>query len=250
MLHLDPTAWALLAVAALMVGFAKTAVGGAAAISVAVFAAVLPARESTGVLLPLLIVGDVVAVRSYRAHAHWGTLLRLLPAVVVGVLVGVVFVDRVDDTVMRRTIGVILLGLVLLHVVLRRRGDGLPARGGSGLCHHVATGGYGSLAGFTTMVANSGGSVMSLYLLSSGLSILGFLGTTAWFFFLVNLFKVPFSIGLGLLSTSSLVLDAVLVPCVLVGTYVGRRVIGRIDQKRFESLVLVFTALSTVPLLR
>jgi hypothetical protein len=245
-LGLGPTAWTLLAVAALMVGFAKTAVGGVAAISVAVFAAVLPARESTGVLLPLLLVGDVVAVRSYRAHAHWGTLLRLLPAVVVGVLVGVVFVDGVGDTVMRRTIGVILLGL-LLHVVLRRRGDGLPARGGSGLWHHVATGGYGLLAGFTTMV---GGSVMSLYLLSSGLSVLGFLGTTAWFFFLVNLFKVPFSIGLGLLSTSSLVLDAMLVPCVLVGTYVGRRVIGRIDQKRFESLVLVFTALSTVPLLR
>jgi uncharacterized membrane protein YfcA len=247
---LAPTAWVLLAAAALMVGFAKTAVGGAAAISVAVFAAVLPARESTGVLLPLLLVGDVVAVRSYRAHAHWGTLLRLFPAVVVGVLVGVVFVDRVDDTVMRRTIGVILLGLVLLHVILRRRGDALPARGGSGRWRHVATGGYGSLAGFTTMVANSGGSVMALYLLSSGLSVLGFLGTTAWFFFLVNLFKVPFSIGLGLLSTASLALDAVLVPCVLVGTYVGRRVIGRIDQKRFETLVLVFTVLSTVPLLR
>jgi len=64
------------------------------------------------------------------------------------------------------------------------------------------------------------------------------------------LFKAPFRIGLGLLSASSLVLDTVLVPCVLVGTYVGRRVIGRIDQKRFESLVLVFTVLSTVPLLR
>jgi uncharacterized membrane protein YfcA len=247
---LGPTAWALLAVAALMVGFAKTAVGGVAAISVAVFAAVLPARESTGVLLPLLLVGDVVAVRAYRAHAHWGTLLRLFPAVVVGVLVGVVFVDRVDDTVMRRTIGVILLGLVLVHVVLRRRSDGLAARARSGVRHRVTTAGYGSLAGFTTMVANSGGAVMSLYLLSSGLSMLGFLGTTAWFFFLVNVFKVPFSLGLGLLSTSSLVLDAVLVPCVLVGTYVGRRVIGRIDQRRFESLVLVFTALSTVPLLR
>jgi uncharacterized membrane protein YfcA len=249
-LDLGPTGWALLVVAAVLVGFAKTAVGGVAAISVAVFAAVLPARESTGVLLPLLLVGDVVAVRSYRAHAHWGTLLRLLPAVVVGVLVGVVFVDRVDDTVMRRTIGVILLGLVLVHVVLRRGGNGLPARGGSGIRHHVATGGYGSLAGFTTMVANSGGSVMSLYLLSAGLSMLGFLGTTAWFFFLVNLFKVPFSIGLGLISSSSLVGDAALVPFVLAGTYVGRRVIGRLDQKRFESLVLVFTVLSTVPLLR
>lgn len=247
---LGPTAWVLLAVSALLVGFAKTAVGGVASISVAVFAVVLPAKESTGTLLPLLLVGDVVAVSAYRQHASWGTLLRLFPAVVAGVLVGVVFVDRVDDTVMRRTIGVILLMLVAVHVLQRRQGGLLSARDSSGLRHRVATAGYGTLAGFTTMVANAGGAVMSLYLLSAGLTMLGFLGTTAWFFFLVNLFKVPFSIGLGLITLPSLLLDLALVPCVLVGAYVGRKVIRRIDQARFESLVLLFTVVSTVPLLR
>jgi uncharacterized membrane protein YfcA len=252
MLHLGAVSWLLLGLAALLVGFAKTAVGGVAAISVAVCAAVLPAKESTGFLLPLLLVGDLLAVGAYRLHADWGTLLRLLPAVVVGVLAGVVFIGRVDDTVMRRTMGVILLLLVAVHVVQRRSRTARPAEPdwGTGTRHRVRTGGYGGLAGFTTMVANSGGAVMSLYLLSTGLGVLGFLGTTAWFFFLVNLFKLPFSIGLGLVSPASLLLDAILVPAVLAGAVVGRRVIGRIDQAPFESLVLVFTVLSTLPLLR
>lgn len=249
LLGLGAASWALLAVAAVLVGFAKTAVGGVGSLSVAIFAAVLPARESTGVLLPLLLVGDVVAVALYRAHAHWRTLLRLFPAVVVGVLLGVVFVGLVDDTSMRRTIGVILLVLVAVHLLTRRRGPRTMAPPG-GPRRAVVTGSYGALGGFTTMVANAGGAVMSLYLLSVGLDMLGFLGTTAWFFFLVNLFKLPFSIGLGLVSTTSLAQDAVLVPAVLVGAWVGRQVISRIDQARFENLVLLFTVLSTIPLLR
>ena len=168
---------------------------------------------------------------------------------VVGVLLGVVFVGLVDDTSMRRTIGVILLVLVAVHLLTRRRGPRTMAPPG-GPRRAVVTGSYGALGGFTTMVANAGGAVMSLYLLSVGLDMLGFLGTTAWFFFLVNLFKLPFSIGLGLVSTTSLAQDAVLVPAVLVGAWVGRQVISRIDQARFENLVLLFTVLSTIPLLR
>src|SRR3954447_1783856 len=249
LLGLGASSWALLAAAAVVVVFAKTAVGGVGSLSVAIFAAVLPARESTGVLLPLLLVGDVVAVALYRAHAHWRTLLRLFPAVVVGVLLGVVFVGLVDDTAMRRTIGVILLALVAVHLLTRRRGARTTAPP-EGPRRAVVTGSYGALGGFTTMVANAGGAVMSLYLLSVGLDVLGFLGTTAWFFFLVNLFKLPFSIGLGLVSTTSLAQDVVLVPAVLLGAWVGRRVISRIDQARFERLVLLFTVLSTIPLLR
>jgi uncharacterized membrane protein YfcA len=105
------------------------------------------------------------------------------------------------------------------------------------------------LAGFTTMVANAGGPVMAMYLLAARLEVLRFLGTTAWFFFLVNLIKLPFSIRLGLVTRSSLLLDITLVPLVLVGTVVGRFVIRSIDQGRFETLVLVFTVVSTVPLL-
>jgi len=237
-----------LVVAALCVGFAKTAIGGVASISVALFAAVLPARESTGVLLPLLLVGDLVAVGAYRRHADWATLLRLSPSVGVGVMLGAVFVARVDDAVMRRTIGAVLLMLVAVHLWQRRNRDGdAAADDGSG---HGPALFFGSLAGFTTMVANSGGAVMSLYLLSSGLSMLGFLGTGAWFFFIVNMFKVPFSIGLDLIRPDSLVLDAVLVPAVLLGALIGRFTIKRIDRSKFEGAVLFFTVVSSLNLVR
>lgn len=245
MLGLTALDWSLLLVAALLVGFAKTAIGGVAAISIAIFAAVLPARESTGALLPLLLVGDLVAVRLYRRHADWHRLLRLLPSVAVGVVLGAVFLAAVDDTVMRRTIGAVLLGLVAVHLVLRRRGPQEPVRAGG-----VAAAVFGLLAGFTTMVANAGGAVMSLYLLSAGLGVLAFLGTGAWFFLVVNAFKVPFSVGLGLLTAETLLMTAVLVPALLVGAEVGRRVIGRIDRDRFEQVVLVFTVLAALNLLR
>ena len=147
----------LLALGALLVGFAKTSIGGVGSISVALFAAVLPARESTGALLPLLIAGDLFALQAYRAHAQWARLLRLFPSVAFGVVAGAVFVSYVDDTVMRRTIGAVLLGLVLLTIWRRRTGrfdEGAAddTTGATGRTWPAALG-YGSLAGFTTMVA-------------------------------------------------------------------------------------------------
>ena len=107
--HISLWEFAALAAAAVLVGFSKTAVSGANTVSLAVFAAVLPARESTGVLLPILIAGDVLAVLTYRRHAHWPTLWRLFPAVAVGVVVGTVFLMWADDEVVRTSIGAILL---------------------------------------------------------------------------------------------------------------------------------------------
>lgn len=244
-LVLSPSAVLVLGLAAALVGFAKTGVPGVGPLAVAVFAVVLPARESTGALLPLLIVGDLVALAAYRRHASRPALLRLFPSVAAGVLVGVVFVDAVDDVVMRRTIGAVLLLLVAVHLLARRRTDDDGAPVGRGRAAF-----FGGTAGFTTMVANAGGPVMSLYLLSVRLDKLTFLGTAAWFFFLVNVFKLPFSIGLGLIDAGSLLLDAALVPALLAGAWVGRRVIRRIPQETFEKVVLVLTVVAALNLVR
>ncbi len=272
----SPVEIVLLVVAAVLVGFAKTAIGGVASISVAIFAATMPARESTGVLLPLLILGDVFAVWSYRKHAHWRTLLRLMPTVVVGILLGAVFVATVDDTVMRRTIGVVLVLLVAVNLWTRSRqsreraaapvpaaaaktsvpatspADAADAASAAGTrrARHTAAAFYGSLTGFTTMVANAGGPVMSLYMLSMRMPMLAFLGTGAWLFALFNLVKVPFSVGLGLLDLHALGVDLVLAPGVVAGAAVGRWAIRRIDQVLFERVVLVVTVLSAVNLVR
>ena len=241
--------WSILVVAALLVGFAKTAIGGVGTISVALFAAVLPARESTGALLPLLLVGDVIAVLAYRRHANWPALLRLVPSVAAGIFVGVAFVAWADDATMRRTIGAVLLSLLAVHLVGRWRDRKGRVRDEAGAHRRSVALGFGLLAGFTTMVANAGGPVMSLYLLSSGLGVLGFLGTGAWFFLVVNASKLPFSAGLGLITAEALVLDIVLAPAVLLGAALGRICISQIDGARFEQLVLLVTALASLNLL-
>ncbi|QLH19986.1 sulfite exporter TauE/SafE family protein [Streptomyces sp. Rer75] len=242
---------AALAGAALLVGFSKTAVSGANTVSLAIFAAVLPARESTGVLLPLLIVGDVLAVLTYRRHAHWATLWRLLPAVAVGVVAGWVFMLWADDAAVRVSIGAILLFMAAVTVWRRRTGAdaAAAARPAGGTGGRAKAGSYGALGGFTTMVANAGGPVMSLYLISSGFQKLGFLGTSAWFFFIVNVCKVPFSVGLGLIDGHSLLLDAGLALFVIPGAILGKLCVDRIDQLLFERLVIAATVLGGLQLL-
>lgn len=256
------TLWEFVALAgaATLVGLSKTSVSGANTVSLAIFAAVLPARESTGILLPLLIIGDLFAVYTYRRHADWATLVRLFPAVAVGVVAGTVFMLWADDAAVRVSIGVILL--VMAAVTLWRRraasraaGDAKEAaeagqgqaQGQSGA--RLKAGSYGVLGGFTTMVANAGGPVMSMYLLSAGFRKLGFLGTSAWFFLIVNVAKVPFSVGLGLIDGRSLLLDAGLALCVIPGAFLGKAIADRINQLLFERLVIAATVVGGAQLL-
>ncbi|MGW0770074.1 sulfite exporter TauE/SafE family protein [Streptomyces sp. NPDC002676] len=246
------TGWefAALAFAALIVGFSKSAVSGANTVSLAIFAAVLPARASTGVLLPVLIAGDVLAVLTYRRHAHWPTLWRLFPAVAVGVVAGTLFLMWADDGVVRTSIGAILLLMTGVTLWRRRRAeageepDAVTTRAG-----RTRARSYGVLGGFTTMVANAGGPVMSMYLLSAGFRKLGFLGTSAFFFLIVNVSKVPFSVGLGLIDGRSLLLDAALAVFVVPGALFGKWAVNRINQRLFEQIVIAATIVGGVQLL-
>ncbi|WP_309093384.1 sulfite exporter TauE/SafE family protein [Streptomyces sp.] len=248
--HITGWEFAALAFAALLVGFSKTAVSGANTVSLAIFAAVLPARASTGVLLPVLIAGDLLAVATYRRHAHWPTLWRLFPAVAAGVVVGTVFLMWADDAIVRTSIGVILLLMAAVTVYRRRTADAeeepeaVTTRPG-----RLKARSYGVLGGFTTMVANAGGPVMSMYLLSAGFRKLGFLGTSAFFFLIVNVSKLPFSAGLGLIDGRSLLLDLALVAFVVPGALLGKWAVGKIDQRLFEQLVIAATVVGGLQLL-
>ncbi|MDO5720208.1 MAG: sulfite exporter TauE/SafE family protein [Actinomycetaceae bacterium] len=249
MMGLSPATWIVLGLAAIFIGVSKTALPGLATLSVALFAAMLPAKESTAVMLILLMVGDVVAIWIFRHAADWGTLRRLIPPVVVGVICGAVFLHLANDLLMRRTIGWILLALTGLTLYLRHR----RIRSRDHQRRHpplfrapvVARIGYGSLGGFTTMAANAGGPVMSLYFLWSRLPVVTFLGTTAWFFFLVNIIKLPFSATIGLIGVATLKLGGVLAPLVLIGALAGRRIISHLTQDTFEPLVIILTVISS-----
>lgn len=234
-----------LGTAALLVGFAKTAIGGVATVAVALFAGVMPARESTAALLLLLLVGDVLAVSVYRRHCDWSLLRLLVPGVLPGLGLGALALALLDDRTIKVAIGVILLLLVVVQLVMGRRRSPQEDPSWSGRAK-AAT---GVAAGLTTMVANAGGAVMTLYLVAQGVDKRRFLGTAAWFFFGVNLSKLPLSIGLGLVHRDMLASTVVLAPLVLLGGVVGVLVVRRIGQRSFDAAVLVASLLSAVALL-
>lgn len=237
--------WALLALGALCVGLAKTGVPGLGILLVVLFANVLPARASSGVVLPLLILGDLAALASYRRNLVWSHLWRLIPWAAAGVVAGWLALGRLDDAWTARSIGALILAMLAVHFWRRAkaaRGDEHPpARGTAAVA--------GLAAGFTTLVANAAGPVMTLYLLAMRLPKLEFLGTGAVFFFLINWFKVPFMANLGLIDAASLGLNLRLAPVVLLGAWLGRLIARRIDQKTFETTALVLAALAAAKLL-
>jgi uncharacterized membrane protein YfcA len=246
-LAFTPLEWLLLAIAALAVGLSKSGMPAFGPVPAALFASVLPAKASTGAVLGLLLVGDLIAVRMYHAHADWRILRRLIPSVVVGVLLGVIVLWSADDAAVRRIIGAILVLLVVLSVALmrRRRREGAEQRPVPPALAHV----FGPLGGFTTMVANAAGPVMSIYFVASRLPVQAILGTAAWFFLMVNAFKLPFSVGLGLVTPQSLLLNLVLAPALVVGALGGRRLARRISAVWFERIVLLLTLASGLFLL-
>lgn len=239
----SPATWLVLVLAAAAIGISKTALPGAATLAVALFATVLPAKESTGTMLVLLLVGDMVAIWTYRHDADWATLRRLVPGVLAGVLLGAVFLHFASDSLTKRFIGALLLILIATTLVLMRRPNPPQVQGRAGRAV------YGTLAGFTTMAANAGGPVTSMYFLASRFTVATFLGTTAWFFFIVNVIKLPFSIGLGIIHPSALVLDAVLVPVVLLSAWGGHWLARNMNEKVFNPLVTVLTVISAAYLL-
>lgn len=228
--------WVILPLCALLIGFSKTALGGVALVAVVLAAQVVSTKDSTGLVLVLLLVGDLVATWTYRHDVDWRLIARLIPPVLVGIGLGALFLNWVDGPVLKRTMGVILLVLLVMGLWPDKLAAHRPSVGMA----------YGGLAGFTTMVANGGGPPMSLYLLARKYDKLRFLGTTAWFFFAVNLIKLPVSIGLGIIRTDTLLLAAPLAPIVLLGTWLGRVLIKRIDQTTFDRLVTIFVAVAAL----
>ncbi|MGW4857500.1 sulfite exporter TauE/SafE family protein [Kocuria palustris] len=252
--ELGAASWVLLGLGAAIVGVSKTALPGAATVAVGLFALVLPAKESTAALLLLLLVGDAMALWVYRRSPDVAVLLRLIPSVLLGIGLGALFFWLVDGVTVQRSIGVVLLLLAILSVLQRRTArrrsdspeeeaplDHAPSR--------LVGAGYGSLGGFTTMVANAGGPVMSLYFLSMRMPVVTFLGTAAWFFAVVNLIKLPFSLGLGLVSSATLATDLVLAPLVLIGGGFGAAIAPRIPQRVFDGIVLALTVFSALALI-
>jgi len=245
MFDLDLFGWTVVAACAVMVGVAKTGIPGVGILVVPLMAGVLPARPSVGVLLGILILGDLFAATYYRHHAQWGHVLRLLPATFAGIVAGYFGLRIVTDEQLRPIIGAIVLAMLGVNYWRMRSKDEnmrLPAR------WWFATV-LGFLAGFTTMMANAAGPVMIIYLLAMGLPKFKFVGTAAWFFFVVNWIKVPFSANLELMTWESVKLDLLMLPFIAAGAVSGILVLKRIPQKTFAAAVQILAAAAAIKLL-
>jgi hypothetical protein len=236
------TAYLLGFAAAFLVGLSKTGLPGVAIPAILLMTEAFSGNEklSVGALLPVLLVGDLIAVRLYREHAEWKRLGRLFPYVAAGMLPGAAVLLLVADAQFKLILGWMVLALLLLEAGRQRfRWTGMPRQG-------WFLAGTGLLAGFGTTVGNAAGPVMSIYLVSQGLPKQRFMGTWAWFFLIVNLAKVPVFGALGMITADTLAFDLGMVPLVVAGALVGKRLLKILPQKLFHSLVLILAALAAL----
>jgi hypothetical protein len=238
--------WIAAAVAALIVGLAKTGVPGIGILAVILMASAMPAKLSVGFILPLLVTGDVFAVSYYRRHADWRQLLRLIPAALVGIVIGwillrTVFGDDGASARLRPVIGGIVLVLLLLDLWWKRYAgpDAIPN-------HRAVAAAVGAVAGTVTMLANAAGSLIALYFIAMRFDKHQFIGTAAWYFLLLNCVKIPFFVSEDMITGDSLRAGLLIVPAVVAGALLGVRVLKRIPQAWFIRVVRVLTVVGSI----
>ena len=213
-------------------------------VAVLLMAQVMPARESTGAVLPLLIVADIFAINAFRQFTVWRHLAKILPAAVLGIVSGWILMPHLTPKVFGPLIGWMVILLIVL-TIFQKLSNRLPATAAG---HPSIAWPLGWTAGVTTMLANAAGAVMTIYLLACRLPKYEFVGTAAWFFFIVNVIKVPFSASLGLINAHSLLLNLLLVPGIVAGVAAGRFFLGKINQQAFEWLMIALSLAGGVKL--
>ncbi|MEK0450175.1 MAG: hypothetical protein RL088_2443 [Verrucomicrobiota bacterium] len=234
--------WVLAVIAALGIGVSKSGFAGVSLVHVLVMAHIFGDRLSTGVVLPMLVAGDICAVLAFKRHAIWKHVGRTLPIACIGVALGTWLMTIVPDTAYKPFIGWTVLVLVVLQLWRMWK----PAMFETVPHSWPFAAAMGMLAGITTMMANAAGPVMGLYFLAVGLPKYQLTGTSAWFFLIINVFKIPFSAGLGLIHAQTLMFNAVLVPGIVAGLFLGRWLLAHVPQRLFDGLILAFAAIAAL----
>ena len=237
--------WLFAALSAACVGMSKSGFGAMAIPGILLMTQIMPARESTGMILPMLILADVFAVHAFRRFIVWRLLIKILPAAVLGVVAGWWLMPHIPAGFFNPVIGWIILVLLLLTILQKSSGRLQKIAAD----HPAIAWPLGLLAGVSTMLANAAGPAMTVYLLASRLPKYEFVGTAAWFFFFINLIKVPFSASLGLITPQTLFFNLLLAPAVLLGLFSGKLLLGKINQPAFEWILIALSLLGALRLI-
>jgi uncharacterized protein len=229
----------------LLVGMSKVGVPGVTMIVIPALAFIFGAKESTGVLLPILIIGDFYGVAYYRRHASWTLLVKVLPWAVAGLLLALWIGNAVNDKQFKTLIAVLVflsIGLMLWQDKMKEKFT-IPE-------HWSFAVFMGILGGFATMIGNVAGPVFAIYLLAMHLSKNNFIATGAWFFLIINLTKLPLQIFVWHnISLNSLYIDLLAFPAVILGAFLGIRIVKVIPEKIYRGFVIIITAVSAFLLL-
>jgi len=242
---LSAAQWAMAIFSGVLIGIAKTGIGGAGMLTIPLFAAIFGGKPSAGLLLPILCFGDVIGVAYYHRHADWHHLRRLLPwsglGIIAGAIVGTIISDGTFNIIMATTI----LGGVTLTVIREHRIKELAIPSSKWFSASI-----GLAGGFTSMIGNAAGPVISIYVLAMKIPKYTIIGTWAWFFLIVNFAKVPFHIIFWKTITwRTFAFDLALIPAILVGTVIGIYAVKKIPEKTYRTLILVTTAVAALKLL-
>lgn len=235
------TSWILASFAAFVIGMSKAGIKGIAVINVTFMALAFGAKESTGMVVPLLILADIFAVIYYNRHTQWTYVFKVLPWMIFGVLIGVFIGKDLPESLFRIGMAIIIIITVfMMYWWDRKKEKTVPT-------HWTFSSSIGTLAGITTMVGNLAGAFSNIYFLAMRLPKNHFIGTAAWLFLIVNVFKLPFHIFVWhTISAESLFLNLKLLPGIFLGFFVGVRIIKLINEVFFRKMILVLTALGAI----
>ncbi len=238
------TEWLMILAASFIIGLGKAGLKGVDMLNVTLMAFVFGSKSSTGIVLPLLCLADIAAVIYYHRHAQWHHFWKITPWMVVGILLGVYLGKDMDEVLFRKIMAVIILITIVMVLFMEyRKSIEVPK-------HPVFAVSTGLAAGFTTMLGNLAGAFANLYFLAMRMPKNDFIGTAAWIFLFINLFKLPFQIIFWKnIHLNSLQIDLVLVPTLALGFWTGLKLVGKIKDEQYRKLVMVLTLIGSVFLL-
>ncbi|MBX2840738.1 MAG: sulfite exporter TauE/SafE family protein [Flammeovirgaceae bacterium] len=232
----------LIILSGLLIGMSKSGLSGAGMVAIPIFALTFGGKASTGLLLPLLVFADVYSVVHYHRHANIQYLYKLLPWVLGGLFIGIYIGNSIPDILFKKiiAIGVIFSIILLVFNQIIKSGNFFKN-------NKLIAPLFGLSGGFTTMVGNAAGPIMSVYFLSKGLLKNSFIGTKAWFFLLLNLLKIPLHIFFwGTITLETFFFDLQLLPTILLGVFIGIKVVRVIPESAYRIFVIIVTLISSI----
>ena len=238
---MDVFQWVLILLAAFIIGLAKAGLKGIEMMNVTIMAIVFGSKASTGLVLPLLCFADIMAVFYYKRHVQWPRFWKLIPWMMVGILLGVYVGKDLNEALFRKLMAIIIIITVVIMIMMEyRKATPIP----DNKLFVIST---GLAAGFTTMLGNLAGAFANIYFLAMRMTKNDFIGTAAWLFLVINLFKLPFQVIYWKnITGATLQTDLWLIPALIAGFFAGLKIVAHIKDDSYRKVVIVLTFLGAM----